>query len=71
MYWKMPYPGFKGEVVLVDSNGIVTTTPNAETAAKKTDESSDTPPATVDEGASKPTQNKDLKGHDKDDVFFG
>ncbi len=55
--------------MLVDSNGIVTTTPNTETAAKKTDESSGTPPATVDEGASRPTQNKDLKGHDKDDVF--
>jgi len=55
--------------VLVDSNGIVTTTPNIETAAKKTDESSGTPLATVDEGASRPTQDKDLKGHDKDDVF--
>jgi phosphatidylinositol-3,4,5-trisphosphate 3-phosphatase/dual-specificity protein phosphatase PTEN len=56
--------------VLVDSNGIVTTTPNTETAAKKTDESLGTPPATVDEGASRPTKNKYLNGHDKDDVFF-
>jgi hypothetical protein len=55
--------------VLVDSNGIVTSTPNTETAAKKTDESSGTSPASVDEGASRPSQNKDSKGRDKDDVF--
>lgn len=55
--------------MLVDSNSIVTTTTNTETAAKKTDESSGTSPATVVESASRPTQNKDPKGHDKDDVF--
>ncbi|XP_059445141.1 phosphatidylinositol 3,4,5-trisphosphate 3-phosphatase and protein-tyrosine-phosphatase PTEN2A-like [Corylus avellana] len=66
---KLPSPGFQVEVVLVDSNGIVTSTPNTETAAKKTDESSGTSPASVDEGASRPSQNKDSKGRDKDDVF--
>ncbi|XP_041013830.1 phosphatidylinositol 3,4,5-trisphosphate 3-phosphatase and protein-tyrosine-phosphatase PTEN2A-like [Juglans microcarpa x Juglans regia] len=61
---KLPSPGFQVEVVLVDYNGTVPTTPNTETIAKKTDESSGTTTASVDKGAPRPNQKKD-----KDDVF--
>uniref|UniRef100_A0A2N9EUA0 Phosphatidylinositol-3,4,5-trisphosphate 3-phosphatase n=1 Tax=Fagus sylvatica TaxID=28930 RepID=A0A2N9EUA0_FAGSY len=66
---KLPSPGFQVEVVLVDYNGTVPTTPNTETSAKKMVESSGTTPASVDEGAAKPNENKNSKSHEKDDVF--
>lgn len=65
----MPSPGFQVEVVLVDYNGTVPTTPNTETSAKKMVESSGTTPASVDEGAAEPNENKNSKSHEKDDVF--
>ncbi|KAM3695014.1 hypothetical protein ACB098_07G098300 [Castanea mollissima] len=66
---KLPSPGFQVEVVLVDYNDTVPTTPNPETSAKKMDESSGTTPASVDEGTAQPNQNNNSKSHDKDDVF--
>lgn len=66
---KLPSPGFQVEVVLVDYNDTVPTTPNTETSAKKMDESSGTAPASVDEGTAKPSQNNNSKSHEKDDVF--
>lgn len=55
--------------MLVDHNSSVPTTPNAETAANKTDESSGTTQASVDEVAPRPRENKDSKSPEKDDVF--
>ncbi|XP_042980817.1 phosphatidylinositol 3,4,5-trisphosphate 3-phosphatase and protein-tyrosine-phosphatase PTEN2A [Carya illinoinensis] len=66
---KLPSPGFQVEVVLVDYNGSAPTTPNTETTVKKTDESSGTVSASVDEGAPIPSQKKDPKSQEKDDVF--
>ncbi|KAF5448183.1 hypothetical protein F2P56_028739 [Juglans regia] len=66
---KLPSPGFQVEVVLVDYNSSAPTTPSTETTVKKTDESSGTVSASVDEGAPIPSQKKDPKSHEKDDVF--
>lgn len=66
---KLPSPGFQVEVVLVDYNDSAPTTPNTETTLNKTDESSGTFSASVDEGEHRSSQKKDPKSHEKDDVF--
>lgn len=66
---KLPSPGFQVEVVLVDYNGAVATTPNAESTTKKSEVGSQSAP-TVDEGAAAaPKQTKESGTQDKDDVF--
>ncbi|GMN20193.1 hypothetical protein TIFTF001_047059 [Ficus carica] len=66
---KLPSPGFQVEVVLVDYNGAVPATPNAESTTKKSEEGSQSAP-TVDEGAAAaPKQTKESGTQDKDDVF--
>ncbi|GKV22622.1 hypothetical protein SLEP1_g32478 [Rubroshorea leprosula] len=69
---KLPSPGFQVEVVLIDYNGTLPTTPSPETAPNKPNESSgasDTAP--VDGGAVPSNQNKESGSgnNDKDDVF--
>ncbi|GLU09208.1 hypothetical protein SLE2022_260810 [Rubroshorea leprosula] len=67
---KLPSPGFQVEVVLVDHNGTLPTTPSTETAPKKLDESSGTSDTTPVDGVSVPSnQNKESRNNDKDDVF--
>ncbi|KAL1065837.1 hypothetical protein V6Z11_D12G023900 [Gossypium hirsutum] len=66
---KLPSPGFQVEVVLVDYNGTVPTTPQTETTTNKPDESSGTGAASTDGGAAPANENKDPGHNDKDDVF--
>lgn len=66
---KLPSPGFQVEVVLVDYNGNVPTTPNTETSTKKPDESSGTNPSSDDGGTAAPQESKSPGNQDKDDVF--
>ncbi|TYI49283.1 hypothetical protein E1A91_D12G024000v1 [Gossypium mustelinum] len=66
---KLLSPGFQVEVVLVDYNGTVPTTPQTETTTNKPDESSGTGAASTDGGAAPANENKDPGHNDKDDVF--
>ncbi|KAA3462948.1 Phosphatidylinositol-3,4,5-trisphosphate 3-phosphatase and dual-specificity phosphatase PTEN [Gossypium australe] len=66
---KLPSPGFQVEVVLVDYNGTVPTTPQTETTTNKPDESSGTGAASTDGVAAPANENKDPAHNDKDDVF--
>ncbi|MBA0771635.1 hypothetical protein Gotri_007127 [Gossypium trilobum] len=66
---KLPSPGFQVEVVLVDYNGTVPTTPQTDTTTNKPDESSGTGAASTDGGAAPANENKDPGHNDKDDVF--
>ncbi|KAG4168423.1 hypothetical protein ERO13_A12G022700v2 [Gossypium hirsutum] len=66
---KLPSPGFQVEVVLVDYNGTVPTTPQTETTTNKPDESSGTGAASTDGGAAPANENKDPGHNDKDYVF--
>ncbi|KAB1997446.1 hypothetical protein ES319_D12G024700v1 [Gossypium barbadense] len=66
---KLPSPGFQVEVVLVDYNGTVPTTPQTETTTNKPDKSSGTGAASTDGGAAPANENKDPGHNDKDDVF--
>ncbi|XP_062090615.1 phosphatidylinositol 3,4,5-trisphosphate 3-phosphatase and protein-tyrosine-phosphatase PTEN2A [Humulus lupulus] len=68
---KLPSPGFQVEVVIVDYNGTVATTPKAESTAKTPDESSQSSPAAATGDGVAPTPNsKPTKDSgNQDDVF--
>ncbi|XP_030486306.2 phosphatidylinositol 3,4,5-trisphosphate 3-phosphatase and protein-tyrosine-phosphatase PTEN2A [Cannabis sativa] len=68
---KLPSPGFQVEIVLVDYNGTVVTTPKAESTTKTQDESSQSSPATAagDEVAPTPNPKQTKDSGNQDDVF--
>ncbi|XP_043709936.1 phosphatidylinositol 3,4,5-trisphosphate 3-phosphatase and protein-tyrosine-phosphatase PTEN2A-like [Telopea speciosissima] len=66
---KLPSPGFQVEVVMIDYDGTIPTTPKPETANKVSDGSSGTVPAPADGGVVAPDPRKGSGGQDKDDVF--
>lgn len=66
---KLPSPGFQVEVVLVDYNGTVPTSPQTGTPTDKSVESSSATPIPVDGNSGTTNLNKDPESNDKDDVF--
>ncbi|XP_059647821.1 phosphatidylinositol 3,4,5-trisphosphate 3-phosphatase and protein-tyrosine-phosphatase PTEN2A [Cornus florida] len=66
---KLPSPGFRVEVVLVDYDSDVPTKPTTETAADRSAESSAATPASVDGGAVAANSNNESASNEKDDVF--
>ncbi|KAJ4964679.1 hypothetical protein NE237_016528 [Protea cynaroides] len=68
---KLPSPGFQVEVVMIDYDVTIPTTPKRETANKPSDGSSGTVPAPADDGAAipNPDPSKGSGSQDKDDVF--
>ncbi|KAL6964033.1 Phosphatidylinositol 3,4,5-trisphosphate 3-phosphatase and protein-tyrosine-phosphatase pten2a [Sarracenia purpurea var. burkii] len=66
---KLPSPGFQVEVVLADHNGMVSTSPQTETATDKSVESSGASPTPIGVNTASTNLNKASDSNEKDDVF--